>query len=226
MNDDEDRRIKAGTIVRTADPAVARTACRSSSALSRSTTVTPRFVGVWNASTSYGIDNLNRFTGREIAGASNTKANRSTGDAGVWSSDTISPWSAAWSPKWYCLQVLFERERWPRGAYHRARLMHLQSHLNEFICHFNRPSPRHTGFGSLFEIAFRPRPISHSLLTQPGIETKAAAIDRRSSSCRIFGFWLLDHRPGEFVAPVRTREFARLCVFHVLTTGSTNGGYN
>ena len=123
MNDDEDRRIKAGTIVRTADPGVARTACRSSSALLRSTTVTPRFVGVWNASTSYGIDNLNRFTGREIAGASNTKANRSTGDAGVWSSDTISPWSAAWSPKWYCLQVLFERERWaarrlPQSAAH------------------------------------------------------------------------------------------------------------
>ena len=125
------------------------------------------------------------------------------------------------------LQVLFERECWPRGAYHiPSAAQHLQSHLNEFVCHFNRRSPRHTGFGSLFEIAFRPRPISHSLLTRPGIETKAAAIDRRSSSCRIFALWLLDHRPGEFVAPVRTREFARLCVFHVLTTGSTIEGYN
>ena len=206
MNDDQDWRIRAGTIVRPPDPAAARPACCSSSARLRSATVTLPFIGAWTASASYVIDNLNRFVGRDIAGANNIKTDGSTSDAGVRTSDTISPRSAAWSPKWYCRQVLFERNSWPRGLYHGARPMHLQGQLNELICHFNRRPPRPTGSRSLFPIAVRRRSISHCLLIQSGLETKAAAIDRRSSSSRIFALWPMSYRSRKLVYPIQARK--------------------
>ena len=65
-------------------------------------------------------------------------------------------------------QVFSNLKGWARGVYHGLRRKHLQAYLDEFVFRFNRRKTRHAAFRSLFRLATNAKPLTYSMLIEPG----------------------------------------------------------
>ena len=68
----------------------------------------------------------------------------------VWAAHVVLPWI-----HW----VSSNFKGWARGVHHGLLPKYSQSNLEEFVFRFNRRTPRHAAFRSLFDIAPAPNPL-------------------------------------------------------------------